>query len=235
MEIGPDFTDFESLRITTDNREKILDTFKKLTDWMYAYEVGSETLKPHFHIIFVKPPGYKQNTLRKHIMATFGSGNEVYSFKTDKSRNTIYKAGSYLAKGHDFEAFGRLKDHVDLFPKWVDPEKMKKKKDDEDDYSKPSKAKHYLLGYNNLVKQALRYRARFLAKKSESRDLSFVIAHMYCNSDWRLSATILKQGIPKTLYTEFEASVDHRMEAKFTKEYFNMMIRDDAHDNRDRW
>lgn len=234
MDLGPECTDFESLRITTDDRQKIVDTFDgRVVDWMYAHEVGGETHKPHFHIVFIKPPNYKQNTLRKHIMDVFGTGNETFSFKSEKGRKTLYTAGSYLAKGCDFHAFGRLKDHVPLFPKWVDP--VKKKEDPEDDYSKPSKAKHYLLGYNNLVKQALRYRARYLAKKAEARDLSFVIAHMYCNSDWRLSATILKQGIPKTLYTEFEASVDHRMADKFTKEYFNMMIRDDAHDNRDRW
>jgi len=233
--IGPEFTEFESVRITTDDRVKIKDTFSKLKDWMYGFELGTETGKAHFHVVFVKPHNYKQNTLRKHLTGLFGSGNESYSFKTDKTKNTLYKAASYIMKGGDVELFGVLKEHADLFPKWVDPVEKKKKEDLEDDYSKPSKSKHYLLGYNNLVKQALRYRARFLAKKAESRELAYVIAHMYSNSDWRLASTVLRQGIPKTLALEFEASVDHRLADRFTKEYFNMMIRDDAHDNRDRW
>lgn len=229
---------FESVRITTGDIDKIKEIFQKCTHWGYGKEIGSETKKEHVHVLFMIYDSYKQNTLRKKLSETFGSGNGHYSFKKE-GKNTIDKAMSYVIKDGVFEMFGDLKLHLDTgnVPKWVDPATLKKRKrdDEEEDFSKPSKAKHYLLGYNNLVKQSLRYRARFMAKDPKAKDLSHVLAHMYVHSDWRLSATILKQGIPKTLCYEFTASVDHKMEDRFTDGYFNMMIRDDAHDNRDKW
>lgn len=233
-----DDTDFESVRITTDNYEEVENIFSKTQNWAYCKEVGTETNKPHVHVVFKLYESYKQNTLRKKLSEVFGKGNGCYSFKKD-GKNTIGRALAYLMKDGNFSAYGSMKTLVDSgdVPKWVDPSELKKRKRDEeeDDFSKPGKQKHYLLGYSNLVKQALRYRARFLARESQSKDLSFVLAHMYGHSDWRLATTVLKQGIPRTLYTEFEASVNHTMVEKFTPGYFNLMIRDDAHDNRDRW
>lgn len=233
-----DDTDFESVRVTTDQYDVIEDIFGKLNHWAYCKEVGTETGKPHVHVVFKMFSGYKQNTLRKKLIEMFGSGNGTYSFKKE-GKNTLGRAMAYVMKDGNYSAYGDIKTLAESgdVPKWVDPETLKKRKREEndDDYSKPGKQKHYLLGYSNLVKQSLRYRARFLAKDSRSKDLSFVLAHMYVHSDWRLATTVLKQGIPRTLYTEFEASVNHTMVEKFAPGYFNLMIRDDAHDNRDRW
>lgn len=227
MLIDDQFDKFVSIRITTSDREKIYKIFDKCPNICYGWEVGDETQKPHVHIAFVPGPSYKENTLRKIVADAFGKGNENYSFKKE-GKNTLYKAMSYILKGDDIRVEGILKEHTHKIPQWVEPREKKKKEDDEDDFSKPSKSKNYLLGFNNLVKQALRYRARFLAQDNKSVDLEYVIAHMYAKSDWRLATTVLKQGIPKSYFLEFKAMIGHTMEKTFTPGYFAMMMRDDA-------
>ena len=130
MEIGPEFTNFESLRVTTSDRDWVKKTFANAEHWAYGYEVGTETEKPHFHIVFVKKATYKQDTLRKKINLEIGKGNGFYSFKQDKDKNTLYRAMSYILKGPDHEVFGSLEAHVGLVPKWVDPVQKKKKEDE---------------------------------------------------------------------------------------------------------
>lgn len=165
-------------------------------DWYISYpHTGKNRNNEHYHVFFEH--GITER-IRKRIKTHYGDGNKQFSFKSFKNGLTSgiqygSKEGTtpYIVGPH-------CNEWIACAPKW---EHRNAALINAGINKRPVKEDHFrIITYTNMEKLCLRYRNQNGLKTT---DLAQVLAHMH-EHDYRLQITVLKNGIPSTIFEQFQ-------------------------------
>lgn len=191
-------TTYFSLRVTCPDWSVIESkVVYDVEDYLsYFHNPDDDDHNPHFHILFIGDVPVER--LRKRVRDHIGGGNKYFSGKS--LSNGVLAGISYCSRQNTPPIFkGEYwTDWIALAPKWEPKQRQlkigeKRKAVHEDHFRE--------ITYRNMLKVCLRHRED---RKLTTKSLAKVLESLH-KENWFLNVQILRQGIPSTLYDEFEA------------------------------
>lgn len=214
---------YVSVRLTLPHKEiyKVRDQLVHDVESYIIYpHLGKDGKNPHFHVcipIIIGDDDVKSalrkicEKYRKRAVSIAGSGNgKVMCKACDNGVSEFvayvkHEVGEVYLNGFTDEWFSSIKakDYKNIGG-YMDPVvKRQKVKDDQ----------FYQITYSNMEKVCLRYRAQNGIKSCRLED---TLEHMHQHG-WRLQVTVLKQGIPSTIFDQFEAACEGKTAYRASK------------------
>lgn len=175
-------------------------------EWYISYpHTGSKTKKEHFHVFVPIGPAKYVERLRKRIKDHFGSGQRIATLRPRE--NCVASGIQYGSKEgtRPFIVGDECDEWIAASPPW---EHRNAAGVNAGINQRPLKnVDHFrTITYMNMEKVCLRYRRE---NGISSSDLSDVLEHMHAHG-WRLQISVLRAGIPSTMFEQFAAACDGR-------------------------
>lgn len=186
--------------------------------------LGKDGNNPHYHVCIPIDVGSDlthdsiKSVLRKSVeryrkraVSIAGSGNGKIMCKaldngcSEFAAYVKHEAGQVSLKGFTPEWFEAVeaKDYKNIGGFMEPTSKRQKVKEDQ----------FYQITYTNMEKVCLRHRAQNGIKSTQLED---TLEHMHAHG-WRLQVTVLKQGIPATIFDQFTAHCNGKTAYKASK------------------